>query len=401
MRDGKRGVRVQILVLMAVVFVAIGPLPTARAAEVTVVFRWDDYSARSDTAAETRLIETFRCRRLPLVVGVIPCLGATGLDEGDVLPPDKADLLRRGAEDGTLDVALHGYSHVKTGWWTEFAGLDFEEQLRRLKRGRDLLREAAGVEVTTFIPPYNTYDHLTLRAMEQLGFTCLCAGKDGPTADTTLAMLPSTCGFTHVRRTIESARNGSEPAIVVVLFHLWDITDATVSRDFIGWTGLEELLDWVSTLEGVTVSSIRQILHGDTDLSVQRFAANRWLSRTPGFVPGFLLRLFATETGAYLSTSEARHLRTLKHGLYVATAAFYAGSVLTGAAAATFLRRKVKRPVRLLLQTGGIILLGAIIVYSCRDLTLGYHSALLISVGAGSCLGLSAPLRRRLKIPAS
>src|SRR5262245_966638 len=54
--------------------------PGANRAEVgrplTVVFRFDDYSAKSDTALERSILESFRRARVPLTVSVIPRMAA-------------------------------------------------------------------------------------------------------------------------------------------------------------------------------------------------------------------------------------------------------------------------------------------------------------------------------------
>jgi len=373
--------------------IALPTLEAVHAADVIVVFRYDDYSARSDTAVERRLFESFRSRNIPLVVGAIPCIGATGRDDGEVLPHEKADLLREAVEMGTVDVAVHGYCHVKTGWWTELAGLPYEEQLFRLQRGRDLLKEAMGVEAATFIPPYNAYDRDTLRVMQQVGYACLCAGKIGPTGDGELRFLPSTCGFGLARRAIESAARGAHPRIVVILFHAFDLagSERSDSADFLGWPAFDDFLEWVQRQENVTVRSISELLDSDTDLSGRRFIANRRLSWVPSFVPGFLVGLLGTETHAYLSTGEVESFRFAKVGLYSLTAGLYAALLGIGMTLAVWLRRRWKRPLVVLLRRAAIVLLVAAIVYGCRDLTIGVHFAMIASVLGGVCLGLCEP----------
>jgi len=381
-----------ICLLLAIVFLTLG---AARAADVTVVLRYDDYSARSDTAVERRLFESFRSRGIPLVVGVIPCIGATGRDDGEVLPREKADLLREAVETGTVDVAVHGYSHVKTGWWTELAGLPYEEQLFRLQRGRGLLKEATGVETATCIPPYNAYDRDTLRAMQQVGYACLCAGKIGPAGDGMLRFLPSTCGFGLARRAIESAARGAHPRIVVILFHAFDLagSERSDSADFLGWSAFDDFLDWVLRQESVTVRGINELLDSDTDLSARRFVANRRLSWAPSFVPAFLIDLLGTETYAYLSTSEVGSFRFAKVGLYALTAGLYAVLLGLGVALAVWVRRRLKRPQVVLLQRAAIVVLAAAIVYGCRDGTIGVDLAMIASALAGVWLGLCEPGR--------
>lgn len=366
-----------------------------KAGDVTVVFRCDDYSAVSNTALEVRLIEAFRQRDIPLVFAVIPCIGASDSQEGSTLSDEKAAILREASGTGTVDVVLHGYSHQKTGPWTEFAGLSYDEQVRRLERGLTLLRDAVGVHVTTFVPPYNAYDEATLRAMQDLGFTCLSAGKTGCIGEYSLSFLPSTCGLADARQTIESAMQASSSRVIVILFHVYDFLDADRYRGFLSWPAFEQFVDWVLSQEQVNVRSLAEVVNSDTDLSRQRFVANRRLSRHPDYVPPFLIQLFGTETHAYLSTGEAHNLQRVKAGLYAATAGFYAVLAAAGAAMAIVLRKRARPSLIPLLRYTGLAVLAIIVVYGGRNLTFGYRCALLSSAMAGVCLGLCMPKSRR------
>lgn len=382
--------------ISALVAFACLAIPQVQAADVTVVFRFDDYSATSNTTAEVRLIDAFRRRHIPLVVGVIPCVGATGRQDGVALSGEKAAILREAVQTGTVDVALHGYSHRKTGWWTEFAGLPYEEQVQRLEWGRVILDNALGAQVTTFIPPYNAYDDATLRAMQHLRFTCLSAGKLGLDDECSLRFLPSTCGLANARRIIESARHAPSARIVLILFHAFDFLDVDESRGFLSWAAFEQLLDWIVRQENVTVRSATELVDGNTDLSPQRFAANKRLSWTPAYIPPFLIRLFGTESYAYLSTSETHSFRTAKIGLYIVTTGFYCAMTSIGIAMAIMLRKKASPPLVLLLRYTGITIAISAAVYGFRDLTFGYHCVLLTSVVTGACLGLCVPISSRL-----
>ena len=132
---------------------------------INVVFRYDDYSARSATETELRIIEIFKSYEASLTFSVIPFVAA-----GDVHDPSrqetvplsglKADILKNAYLDKTIDVALHGYSHQTNNSQEmgEFAGLDQVAQERRIADGKKLLETVIGAQVTTFVPPWNRYD---------------------------------------------------------------------------------------------------------------------------------------------------------------------------------------------------------------------------------------------------
>lgn len=236
---------------------------------IHVVFRFDDYSALSATAAELRIIEEFRKNGSTVTFSVIPfiCEGDSHDPSPRVLvalTPEKGAILKRGVEEGVLDIALHGYSHqtIDAGQMKEFAGLDFHIQLERLARGKALLEKTIGVPVTTFVPPWNQYDPDTLRALEKTGFSTLSADMNGPMPlDAELNYLPFTCGLTRLREALLEARASSHiRPIVVVLFHQYDFKEINEKRGKITFQEFSHLLSWLKSQTDVRLLSIRQAI---------------------------------------------------------------------------------------------------------------------------------------------
>ena len=170
--------------------------------QIYVVFRMDDYSAVSDTGLELRILDLFEKKQVGITLGVVPfvCAG----DQKDptaqsliALPHEKAELLKAKLKAGFLDIALHGYAHqtndVSDGP-SEFAGVDYAAQVEKLKEGRRFLEQVTGHSVECFIPPWNSYDLNTLRALEEAGFEILSAGWKGVAAgESKIRFLPATC----------------------------------------------------------------------------------------------------------------------------------------------------------------------------------------------------------------
>ncbi len=144
---------------------------------IYVVFRLDDPSVRTSTALEQGIVGAFRKHGASVTFAVVP-----SVCEGDIHDPslqrtlplssEKAGFLAGVCADGTVDLAMHGYSHqtVNREVMSEFAGLDYAVQAAKLAEGKRVLEGMTGISVSTFVPPWNSYDSTTLRALEALGF---------------------------------------------------------------------------------------------------------------------------------------------------------------------------------------------------------------------------------------
>jgi len=143
-----------------------------------VCLRFDDYHQAIDHETWVRVLEAYDERGLRGVVGVIPAY------HGERLSEEVVGFLHRLEANG-WELAQHGYTHEDVGEGrgsplyderSEFAGVEFAEQERRVGAGRDVL-ESHGIEPTTFIPPWHEYDRNTARAVAAHGFSCINEGR--------------------------------------------------------------------------------------------------------------------------------------------------------------------------------------------------------------------------------
>ncbi|HEY9461185.1 MAG TPA: DUF2334 domain-containing protein [Paralcaligenes sp.] len=81
-------------------------------------------------------------------------------------------------------IAQHGYTHeyattdpgiLKINCGSEFSGLPYEEQYRKLKAGKEIL-DANGVWQPVFMAPAHSFDRSTISALTSLGFKSLTDG---------------------------------------------------------------------------------------------------------------------------------------------------------------------------------------------------------------------------------
>ena len=382
--------------------------PLLRGRSVTVVFRLDDYSSRSPTDLETRLIDAFRRHHVPLTVGVVPFIVSRSVYDPSPQEPSsfsaaKIAVLKEAVEDGTVEVALHGTSHqtargasvgrfVRAYWPydTEFRGVRRDVQAEKIARGRTFLEEAFHTRVDTFIPPWNSYDRNLLRCLETQGFRSLSAGRWGPLdVSSPLKWLPATSNLSGVRNAVRAARIGKDPEpLIVVLIHPSDFRRPGRVDGGPDTRGLEEVLAWISSQRDVRTLSIRQAAERVSDLSARRFFWNRTAFLWE-ITPRFMERLFPrAERSLYLSPPAARAIK-VRLSLLLSLSGF--GTLALSAALASRAGTALFSRFRALLVVsalGAPLLGGLVLLALLPQRALRAEGALASALLAGGCAGI-------------
>lgn len=120
--------------------------------------------------------------------GIKPLIG--------VVPDNRDENLHRAKEAGDFweyikelqengwSIALHGWQHIYTtkkgglfplNRFSEFAGVSYEKQKEMLQNGTEILKQH-GIHTDMFMAPAHSYDKNTLRALIELGYTCMTDG---------------------------------------------------------------------------------------------------------------------------------------------------------------------------------------------------------------------------------
>ncbi len=128
-----------------------------------VVFRYDDYFLENDKINEN-IINKFVGNDIPIVLGIIPCMKNEKIINN--INKSYLDFLIYNIKEHNIEIALHGLTHSKMTPFGEFKGLSFEEQNRRINKGKHILDSILKVEIVTFIPPWNAHDLNTVKALK-------------------------------------------------------------------------------------------------------------------------------------------------------------------------------------------------------------------------------------------
>jgi len=131
----------------------------------TVFFRDDDVAELTPTLK--RLIELFMKHKVPLVLAVVP----------KKVTKETVQYLKnmKARHHGLLELTQHGFSHEnnsKTSVPYEFGrALSYNEQFEKISKGKKIMNELFGNDFThVFVPPYNSFDKNTIKALKKLDF---------------------------------------------------------------------------------------------------------------------------------------------------------------------------------------------------------------------------------------
>lgn len=140
-----------------------------------------------------KILELLRSHNAKLTIGVT---AAWVEREGKLTPfpkkfPEQTAMIRRGVDEGLLEIAGHGLTHCVVGqqrprllssnrkfhreFWS-WIPVDVQEQ--HLRQSRDILESTFGVPVTMLIPPGNVWTADTERIAAALGFRYLASNEE-------------------------------------------------------------------------------------------------------------------------------------------------------------------------------------------------------------------------------
>jgi peptidoglycan/xylan/chitin deacetylase (PgdA/CDA1 family) len=360
--------------------------------QVTVFFRFDDYSETSPLAVEAGLVGALRNNGCLATFAVIPAVTEGRYHEPGErgthpLGAEKIRFLRQAVDDGAVDVALHGFDHrsrAHTSPHSEFVGLSLKDQSARLQQGQDFLRRMTSFDPTVFVPPWNSYDEQTLEALVHQGLTCLSANRYGPAYNGSLRFVPITTDIQNLHRAVGLASTvaANDDPIVGVLLHPYDFTESGDSRAVISCDGFDKELKWLTDQADVRVVSVSQLARENTTLDVARYRANA-PSPLESVFPPFVRT--TEQSPVYRSTSAVEQT---KRRNAVATVSTHVGIAMLGgfATAALFSWFALAASLVALTTTSAAVLLIAVVVRARKHRSIYFRSSMLGALVSGVIL---------------
>ena len=366
---------------------------------ITIVIRYDDFCDRSPSTVEKQLFELFARRHVPLVVSVIPYCQYG--EETRLLSREKRTLLKLARLQSEIEIALHGYTHAAlttvAGKKSEFAGLPKYRQMAMLERGRIALEKSFHCKVTTFVPPWSTYDEVTVKCLEELGFDCLSSDLRGPfPATEELKFAPATCGLGELSRALISARAMPVTNVVIVaLFHSYDLAGGTTSCGKISITWLDYILARANAASDIQFSTMKRLCSYTADLGWRRAAWNRalYLCFLPCLPPARCSPKLLP-CGIFLDEAAAKQLSM---AVAVAVLGIYTALMLAVSAVSCVVIRRLaagRRWAVVLIEYVSLAAIPILVWIAVRDGEVGFRAMTCIAVILGAFLGSRTVLRK-------
>jgi predicted deacetylase len=153
------------------------------------LFRMDDITPTMDWERFWALLRLFQRNRVKPLLGIVPDNRDKKLDRQKPEPQfwETMCLL---VERGLVEIAQHGYQHILTRTSenallkhnenrrverSEFAEYSHQEQLERIMKGREILKDR-GLATDYWFAPNHSFDLTTLNALKTAGFTAVSDG---------------------------------------------------------------------------------------------------------------------------------------------------------------------------------------------------------------------------------
>lgn len=155
------------------------PEPQSGTYQTVVAFRNDDIQPAWRVDVRTAVDEIFIEERVPVTLGIIPIVNGQPISDNEPLCSYLQALDRN--HPGTFEVALHGYTHEQRTDFlgaSEFGGSSRADQQRWLADGTAILQACSGVTPTTFVPPFDAYDEVTVEVLVDGGYRVVSGSDD-------------------------------------------------------------------------------------------------------------------------------------------------------------------------------------------------------------------------------
>lgn len=147
-----------------------------------ILIRFDDVCPTMNWEQWEKAMNLLNSINAPALIGVIPDCKDPEL-QINAHRNDFWEYIKQLQQNG-FTIAMHGYNHIYSTFAngivtknkkSEFAGIPYEEQLDKIRKGKKILHEH-GIDTNVFFAPSHSYDDNTLRALSECGFKYISDG---------------------------------------------------------------------------------------------------------------------------------------------------------------------------------------------------------------------------------
>ena len=128
-----------------------------------IVFRLDDIQDDWLDSVQMAVMNLFMSKNQSLSVGLIT--HSVGNDS------ELVDTVKEGFHKGLFEIDLHGWDHVN------YTQLNEKEQKDSLLKANAKIERLFGTKSIVFIPPYDTFNNNTIKAIRELGIRIISSGS--------------------------------------------------------------------------------------------------------------------------------------------------------------------------------------------------------------------------------
>ena len=233
-------------------------------AQIKIVFRFDDFIL-NHYAFNDSLLAVFAKNNIPLNLAVIPY---NTNDKPVFADTAHTNRLKRDVKTKKIDIQLHGFDHknilAANEDKSEFKGLNVGAQYNKIAQGKHLLDSLLKIDIKSFIPPFNSYDNVTLKVLDSLHFAGISADRSGARNSSKITYLPFTYeGLCGIPKALQS--NTDSTSVMVVMFHPYSFNGhpPPYSLEQTSFAQLDSLLGYLNE-HHYKCYTFSEIIHGDS-----------------------------------------------------------------------------------------------------------------------------------------
>ena len=368
--------------------------------KIKIVFRFDDYMMTQHIVFDS-ILDIFKKNNIPLTLGVVPYDKEEQLF--NKLNLDQLNDLKDRIKKNEIEIALHGFCHTNnelTGRslfrkeiLSEFLNLEYNDQVKKIKKGKEALDSIFNTNTKVFIPPYNSYDDNTINALGRLGFEVISASMDGNSGPDIISYIPYTISeLTELPGLLRMDPDDAYSIIVVI--HPYSFiggikTDLTTPVYF---SKLDTLLNWINGQDNISAVSFSELGKSE-EFSALRFTLN---STDNNMLLKILDKLSIFRYGVYnTSAYQSNHTRIFR----LFNVLFHIIVFLTFYITANIFRRFIKptRLIRIIFISLFLLMILAVLYKAINSHALIIYVIFLTTIVVAFYAGLLRSRERGLK----